>query len=426
MRILAINDISCVGRCSLTVALPILNACGHTCDVLPTALLSTHTGGFSHYSFLDLTLELPKILKQWKELGLQYDIIYSGYLGNISQIEIVKQIKKEFLAPNGKLIVDPVLGDNGKLYQNFNMEYVSKMRTLCAIADYILPNHTEAILLTYSSATDGATLVRELQSLCPNPIVTGVNEGTRTAVYYRDGVFETPHIPGFFCGAGDVFASVFTACLADHSSQQQAIADAARFTYRAVQRTQKTLIDHRYGLNFEQELSDFAAVRQSRLIDAVQHAAIVYLEHDAARIQHLVKVRAYAERIADEEYLPFEDKKILSLSAVLHDIGIHNAEKKFGNCSGKNQEKEGPPVARALLQDFSLSSEEVEAVCYMIAHHHSYASIGDNLVLRILVEADMLVNAYEEHIPLESLALFKQNVFRTQSGKKLLQEIYGV
>ena len=142
MRVLAINDISCVGKCSLTVALPVVSACGVTCDVLPTALLSTHTGGFEGYTFRDLSDEIPAVLKHWESLGLTFDFIYSGYLGNVSQIETVREIKRRFLKRNGKFIVDPVMGDGGKLYAHFDFHFVEKMRVLCEEADFILPNVT--------------------------------------------------------------------------------------------------------------------------------------------------------------------------------------------------------------------------------------------------------------------------------------------
>ena len=157
MRVLAINDISCVGKCSLTVALPVISACGVTCDVLPTALLSTHTGGFDGYTFLDLSDEIPRILTHWEGLGLTFDFIYSGYLGNISQIETVLAVKRKFLKPNGKFIVDPVMGDGGKLYAHFDYHFVEKMRSLCDEADFILPNVTEACLLSGESYRKGCS-----------------------------------------------------------------------------------------------------------------------------------------------------------------------------------------------------------------------------------------------------------------------------
>ena len=148
MRILAINDISCVGKCSLTVALPVLSACGATVDILPTALLSTHTGGFTGYTFLNLDDEMAKICDHWETLGLRYDVIYSGYLGSKKQIEFVKDVKRRFLKENGKFVVDPVLGDNFTFYKGFDEAFAAGMLSLCAEADYILPNETESFLLT--------------------------------------------------------------------------------------------------------------------------------------------------------------------------------------------------------------------------------------------------------------------------------------
>ena len=112
MRVLAINDVSCIGKCSLTSALPIISACGVECNVLPTAILSTHTGGFTGYTFRDLTEDIEGILQHWKSLGVKFDYILSGYLGSIEQIQLVSSIKKEFLAEHGKFIVDPVMGDS--------------------------------------------------------------------------------------------------------------------------------------------------------------------------------------------------------------------------------------------------------------------------------------------------------------------------
>lgn len=267
MRVLAINDISCVGKCSLTVALPVISACGVTCDVLPTALLSTHTGGFEGYTFRELSDEIPAILKHWESLGLAFDFIYSGYLGNASQIETVRDIKRRFLKPNGKFVVDPVMGDGGKLYAHFDFHFVEKMRALCADADFILPNVTEACLLAeeeyprFPKLFPAEKIVRILRSTHTCPIVTGVEEGEENAVYYGDetGVsrYALPHAKGFFHGAGDVFAAAFTGCLARGKSKKTAIELAANFTTAAIFRTAKTGGDSRYGLFFEEELFYF-------------------------------------------------------------------------------------------------------------------------------------------------------------------------
>ncbi len=263
MRVLAINDISCVGKCSLSVSLPILSACGVTCDVLPTAILSTHTGGFSGYTFRDLTSDIPDILRHWKSLGICFDFIYSGYLGSEEQIALVSQIKKDFLVKGGKFIVDPVMGDSGELYAGFNESYVEKMRELCREADYILPNLTEACYLANVPYPEFSTDVLEkLKTLCRRPIVTGIKEKENILVAYngKTGQMETyssENVEGFFCGAGDVFASAFVGALAKGKSETQAIVLAADFTTAAIRRSAKEVPDKRYGLNFEAEIFTF-------------------------------------------------------------------------------------------------------------------------------------------------------------------------
>lgn len=263
MRVLAINDISCVGKCSLSVSLPILSACGVTCDVLPTAILSTHTGGFTGYTFRDLTRDIPEILRHWKTLGICFDFIYSGYLGSEEQIALVAQIKREFLADNGKFIVDPVMGDSGALYAGFNQSYVEKMRALCRQADYILPNLTEACYLSNVPYPEfSSALMKNLSELCSRPIVTGIREKENILVAFvgENGETETyssENVEGFFCGAGDVFASAFVGALARGKKEKEAIVLAADFTTAAIRRSAKEVPDKRYGLNFEAEIFTF-------------------------------------------------------------------------------------------------------------------------------------------------------------------------
>ncbi len=263
MRVLAINDISCVGKCSLTVSLPIISACGVTCDVLPTAILSTHTGGFEGYTFRDLTCDFKQILAHWKTLGLRFDCVYSGYLGSMEQIDFVAKIQEEFLTETGIFVVDPVMGDNGKLYKGFDEPYVEKMRELCKRADYILPNLTEACRLAdipYPT-TDTKTLLQRLQTLCPRPIVTGVLEERVISVCYLDNGAEkrysTENVEGFFHGAGDVFSSAFVGALLRGKSEETAIRLADDFTTAAIKRTAIEVADKRYGLNFEAEIFGF-------------------------------------------------------------------------------------------------------------------------------------------------------------------------
>ena len=266
MRILAINDVSCIGKCSLTTALPIISACGVECNVLPTAILSTHTGGFQGYTFRDLTDDIDGILHHWKTLGIRFDYIVSGYLGSIAQIDLVSYIKQEFLAENGKFIVDPVMGDGGKLYAGFTAEYVEKMRGLCKQADFILPNVTEGAFLANVpypiTKANVQTALDKLLELCPMPILTGILDEKEISVYFtnRKGVkysFSHENVEGFFHGAGDVFASAFVGCLAHGKHVADSIFLASDFTAAAIRRTAKEVDDKRYGLNFEMEIFPF-------------------------------------------------------------------------------------------------------------------------------------------------------------------------
>lgn len=267
MRVLAINDLSCVGKCSLSVTLPIISACGVTCDVLPTALLSTHTGGFEGYTFRDLTADMSGVLSHWKSLGLTFDFVYSGYLGSISQIETVKQIKRDFLSPDGKFIVDPVMGDSGKLYAGFHGDFVKEMKKLCKEADFILPNLTEACYLAdvpYPNSNEAPVeqILNGLQKLCSRPIVTGILKNDVISVYYKTETgkterYSSENVAGFFCGAGDVFASAFVGSLARGKDEQTAIRLAADFTTASIRRSAKEVADKRYGLNFEKEIFPF-------------------------------------------------------------------------------------------------------------------------------------------------------------------------
>lgn len=265
MRILAINDISCVGKCSLTVALPIISAAGFTCDILPTAILSTHTGGFTNYTFRDLSEDIPSVLKHWKSLGLQYDIIISGYLGSIQQVEMVKNIKREFLKNGGLMVVDPVLGDNGKLYAHFDQNFVNEMKGLCREANYIVPNLTEACFLTNTSfksaeeAQNYTEILQILNTLCPHSSITGCDEHNLSTVYYTDEAgeiksYSTEKIQGQFHGAGDVYAGAFVGALANGLSVANSVRVSADYTKAAIEQTALDKTEARYGLNFESKI----------------------------------------------------------------------------------------------------------------------------------------------------------------------------
>ena len=258
MRVLAINDISCVGKCSLTVALPVLSACGVTCDILPTALLSTHTGGFTGYTFLPLDDEMKKITDHWETLGLSYDMICSGYLGSRAQIDFVKETKRRFLKKDGVLVVDPVLGDNFTFYKGFDKQFADEMLSLCAEADYILPNETESFLLT--GTRDFSKALSSLGNICPHPVITGAKTDEGYFIYYFDRgeqKLSIPRVEGSFHGAGDVFAAAFCGCLLRGLPLDTALAVTANFCYRAIVRTQREVPDRKYGLNYEREILEF-------------------------------------------------------------------------------------------------------------------------------------------------------------------------
>ena len=258
MRVLAINDISCVGKCSLTVALPVLSASGVTCDILPTALLSTHTGGFTGYTFLPLDDEMKKICDHWETLGLKYDLIYSGYLGSRAQIAFVREVKRRFLKPGGLFVVDPVLGDNFTFYKGFDEAFAKEMLSLCGEADYILPNETESYLLT--GTRDFSEALAALAKICPHPVITGAQTQEGYYIYFHENgeqKMKIMHRDGSFHGAGDVFASAFCGCLMRGLSMEKALKVTADFCYRSIVRTEQEVTDRRYGLNYEREIYAF-------------------------------------------------------------------------------------------------------------------------------------------------------------------------
>lgn len=265
LRILTIQDISCVGQCSLTVALPILSACGIETAVLPSAVLSTHTGGFSGYTFRDLTDDMPRIAAHWKKEGISFDAFYTGYLGSSRQIDYVADIITSTGKAGSVAIVDPAMADNGKLYAGFDAAFVEAMGHLAGKADYLLPNITEACLLTGmdyretwdESAIDG--LLRRLQSVCPGVIVlTGVSyRADKTGVAVRAGretqYYEHRKIAQGCHGTGDIFAAAFTGALLRGATPLRAAQIAADYTVACIEATNGDK-SHWYGAKFERSL----------------------------------------------------------------------------------------------------------------------------------------------------------------------------
>ena len=266
-KILTIQDISCVGQCSLTVALPILSACGVETCILPSAVLSTHTGGFKGYTFRDLTDDIPKIRQHWEKEGIRFEAIYTGYLGSAKQIAYVEDIMTSLGTDHCVSIVDPAMADNGKLYPGFDAEFVEHMKSLAFRADYILPNITEACLLTgtdYSSEYDERFIDLLLQKLVDYGakivVLTGVGyspERTGVVVYEngRKQYYEHKKIAKGCHGTGDVFASAFTGALVTGKEAMEAATIAADYTVLCIENTQNDPA-HWYGVKFEPVLPE--------------------------------------------------------------------------------------------------------------------------------------------------------------------------
>ena len=259
-KILTVQDISCVGQCSLTVALPIISACGIETCVLPSAVLSTHTAGFSGYTFTDLTEDMPKINAHWIKEGIKFDAIYTGYLGSAKQIEYVRALFDTVC--NGYKIVDPAMADNGKLYPGFDNDFVKEMRVLCASADYLVPNITEACMLTgteYKTEYDREyidTILSSLASLgCKNIILTGVSyeKGKTGVVVFENGqysYYQHDFLPNSCHGTGDIYASAFTGALVNGKCAYVSAKIAADYTVECIKATAEEE-NHWYGAKFE-------------------------------------------------------------------------------------------------------------------------------------------------------------------------------
>ena len=270
-----INDISGVGRCSVTVALPILSAAGIETSVLPTAILSTHTGGFEGYSFTDLTDEMPKIARHWQTLGLRFDSIYSGYLGSSDQVNTVNAFIDTFKDENTFIMVDPVMGDSGRFYAGITSDYVEGMKRLCGRADIVVPNITEALFLTGKDYTDGPYTTDFIYGLLKDLCKTGCKKAVLTGVSFNDtevgaasydresNVFDialAPRVEGFYHGTGDVFASALLGALLNGKNLAEATRIAVDFTEDSIIRTRNASADTRYGVNFEQGIPSYIRV----------------------------------------------------------------------------------------------------------------------------------------------------------------------
>ena len=266
-RIMTIQDISCVGKCSLTVALPIISAAGVEAGVLPTAVLSTHTM-FSKYTFCDLTSEITPISDTFKALDIDFDAIYTGYLGSFEQLGLVEKFINDFKKEGTVVMIDPVMADNGVLYKGFTPEFASAMAKLCAKADIVVPNLTEAsfmLNIPYKPDYDEEHIRYVLKKLtelgCPKAALTGVSfdEGEIGVYYYdseKDSYFSyfNEKLPVSFHGTGDIYASSALGAMMRGISVENSLAIAVDFTLECMKETLSDENHRFYGVNFEMAL----------------------------------------------------------------------------------------------------------------------------------------------------------------------------
>ncbi|MGX9366161.1 pyridoxamine kinase [Desulfoplanes sp. PS50] len=269
-RAAAIHDLSGFGRTSLSVVIPILSSMGVQPCSLPTAVLSTHTGGFQNYRFIDLTEQMQAMISHWKELGIHFDAVYSGFLGSFRQIDIVQDFIRDFSQENQLVLVDPVLGDNGRLYSTMDASMIPKMRGLVEHADVITPNFTEAAFLLDEPVDPSISLdklkiwTKRLAEKGPNkviitsiPVPEGKNVSSVLAYNARDDRLwkvDCSYIPAHYPGTGDIFASVIVGSLLQGDSLPIALDRAVQFVSLAIRSTFGYAFPAREGVLLERVL----------------------------------------------------------------------------------------------------------------------------------------------------------------------------
>jgi len=268
-RVLTVQDISCLGKCSLTIALPVISALGSETVILPTAVLSTHTM-FKNFTCKDLSDQIDPIIAHWKSEDVKFDAIYTGYLGTIEQIDQIKKLFRDFRDENTLIIVDPVMADNGKLYPAFDMEYAKKNAELCAEADIIVPNITEAAFMTgmeYREEYDEEYVKELLQGLnklgAGISVLTGVSlEKGKTGVMGYDRktgeyyTYQNDRIDATYHGTGDLFSSTCVGEIMKGRDWQDAMRIAADYTAHTIDVTLKNPRKPWYGVDFETTIPD--------------------------------------------------------------------------------------------------------------------------------------------------------------------------
>lgn len=277
-RIMTIQDISCVGKCSLTVALPIISAAGVEAGVLPTAVLSTHTM-FSKYTFCDLTSEITPIADAFKTLDIDFDAVYTGYLGSFQQLGLVEKFIDDFKTEKTTVLIDPVMADNGSLYKGFTPEFAAAMAKLCRKADIIVPNLTEASFMLdipYNPNYDEAHIKDVLKKLtdlgCPKAALTGISfDADKIGVYYYDSEkdsyfsYYNEKLPVSFHGTGDIYASSLLGAVMRGISTEDSLSIAVDYTLECMKETMRDENHRFYGVNFETALPYYIKLIEEKL-----------------------------------------------------------------------------------------------------------------------------------------------------------------
>ena len=273
-KVLTVQDISCLGKCSLTIALPVISALGSETVILPTAVLSTHTM-FKNFTCKDLSDQIEPITAHWKSEGVKFDAIYTGYLGTIEQIDQMKRLFRDFKGEDTLVFVDPVMADNGKLYPAFDMDYVKKNAELCAGADIVVPNITEASLMTGMDYREeyGVDYIKELLRRMNDlgariNVITGVSlEKGKTGVMGFDRgtgeyyVYQNDRVDAVYHGTGDLFSSACVGEMMKGRDWRDAMRIAADYTAHTIEVTLESADKPWYGVDFETTLPDLIAMK---------------------------------------------------------------------------------------------------------------------------------------------------------------------
>lgn len=331
-KVVAVHDISCYGRCSLTVALPILSAAGINTPVIPTAVLSTYVGPFPGFTYRDMTEDIIPVVEHWKKMGFAFDAFYTGFLGSKDQIDVVRKAIKTVKGPGTKVYVDPVMADFGKLYPVFGEDFPAEMKKLCGDADIIIPNMTELTLMLEKPYVEGPYTEEYIRGLLKDAESLGAGQIVLTGVYFTEGKLGAAsydcktgkirytmrdRIPGAYHGTGDIFGSGLVSALTNGWELSEAVEIAVDLAVSAIKRTYDAGENLNDGVIFEESLSDFGSrVRKVRSVSPVKTKA------DAKRVEKMAAAiwkEAY-EGIVSGEQCDYMLGKYLSADSIMKQI----------------------------------------------------------------------------------------------------------